>query len=84
MVVNNNETSLNIITQPISSLLIIFCYVLFALSGLIGSTLMIWFLLRNKEKMKKIGDIFKVNLIIADLFICLVCGPFKVCIFCLT
>ena len=55
-------------------------YVAFSFVGLVGITLLIWFLSRNKKKMKKIADIFRLNLIIADLFICLIHCPFKVCI----
>ena len=80
MNVDTSKESIDSSIQSIIDYSLIIIYVAFALSGLVGNILVL-LALSFKKGLKKVADIFILNLTVADLFLCLIYSMFEVCIY---
>jgi neuropeptide Y receptor len=76
---SSNSSFKNPLNSPnysvIFSTLIISCYCIIFLLGLIGNSLVV-FVVCNNKSMQSVTNVFITNLAVSDIFMCLLCVPF--------
>ena len=75
----NNSNSTDPLNTPqnsiIFSTLIILCYCIIFLLGIVGNSLVVFVVCRNKS-MQSVTNVFITNLAVSDVLMCLLCVPF--------